>query len=252
MRRGASRDGCCFYSSRTCSARRLLLAISLTVSLSASVGFADEGANEILDAAACPALFGDEASRQHNRSLREQRLIDVVRADQHIDVVHAVPEWTSPALRSLPGLRVLHIEGEEPASRSRMARMRLEPAWSAVCAPGTYRVQRDDALGEGSAVLAVLDEGLLLSHPSGLLFVPAQGRLPAPVGTKRGPPFRMIWRSSFALAATGGDGTSTVTTGARANISRSGRAAEMQKAVGREAALPRTLHRPSPRGGPGD
>lgn len=180
-------------------------------------------------AALCPALFGDEDARAQNRASREQHLMSVERQDRFVEIVHGVPEWSAPVVRTAPGLTVLAVEGEPGA---RAALVRVDERWQRWCEPGVYRVGRDDALGAGSEVLAVLDEGLLAAHVSGLMLLPVKG-------TNSTTTFRMIWRSGFGIHTASAGGGSGAPASPRTSPAK--RARDVAKTLTPRAALPAAL-----------
>lgn len=182
------------------------------------------------EGASCPALFGDEQLRAESEAWRKERLLSVEREEGVIEIVHSVPQWNEPVARTAPGMTVVAVD---PATGT--ARVAVHDRWSRWCRPGVYRVRLDDALGANSQVLAVLDEGLLASHPEGLMLLPAEG-------AARATKFRMIWRSAFGISSAGGGSGAGSTTSARASGAR---ATDLRKNLGREAPMKRAIPRSS-------
>lgn len=143
----------------------------------------------------CPALFGESERSDERRSLREQRLEAVSRSENLLDIVHSDAGWQAPKPTRVPGLELVAVE-EAAEDGERLARVRVGEVFSEACAPGEYLVRVDDGLGSDGSVLALVDEGMLAEHRGNLIFVPRFGT--------GAPPFRMIWRSPFALNITPG------------------------------------------------
>lgn len=197
----------------------------------------------------CAALFGEAARGDERRASREERLEGVSRSENLLDITHSDAGWRAPKPMRVPGMEVVAIE--DGADGARTARVRVGEAWSERCEPGEYRLGVDDGLGSDGLVLAIVDEGVLAEHKGELIFVPRLGSGP--------PPFRMIWRSAFALnvapgsnAAIGGSSTGNAkarrntraTTGRDASASQRARAqakaaAESRRAVSSRANRPR-------------
>ncbi|MBN2496340.1 MAG: hypothetical protein JXR96_17230 [Deltaproteobacteria bacterium] len=136
----------------------------------------------------CPALLGDEQSRQENRAFRTSLLSAVSISDHAIGIVHR-GDWDTPRRIRFQGLRLVETRsrGEEALGVVELSEEGCVPG----CARGAYALRADDALGPQGRVLAVLDGVVLLEHDGELRYLLAAGS-PEPV-------WRMIWRSSWTM-----------------------------------------------------
>ncbi|MFZ9887994.1 MAG: hypothetical protein ACO3JL_10870 [Myxococcota bacterium] len=160
----------------------------------------------------CAALFGgrdDEGPRDHTTM--------VSRSTHTVDVTYGESTWQTPRLVSLPGIEF--VRSEEVDDGSRRAVLRVGDEWAEECPAGEYAVAALAPLGVDGRILAVLEEGVLAEHRGALIFVPPAGR--------RGPAFRMIWRSGFGLSVNGSVGGGS--TGAAKNNSAADKKARRQK-----------------------
>lgn len=167
----------------------IVLALAVPAETDAAPADTHEGAATAAPAEECAALFGDAARVEERRASREERLEGVSRSENLLDITHSDAGWQAPKPMRVPGVEVLAIE--EGPGGAPVARVRVGEAWKERCAPGEYLLGVDDGLGSDGLVLAILDEGVLAEHKGNLIFVPRLGT--------GAPPFRMIWRSAFAL-----------------------------------------------------
>jgi hypothetical protein len=143
----------------------------------------------------CPALFGGARRRAANREARQEQFFGIAESDHSVSVTHSSPTWRTPDSRRIGGLRVLGVV-IDPASGEDAIRVRIENDVGGHCPAGDYAVRIDDALGSDARVLALTSGGLVVEHKSELAVLPREGTPPVHV--------RMIWRSPFSLAMSGG------------------------------------------------
>ena len=146
-------------------------------------------ADLLVQAAACPQLFGDNQAHAENEDRRERYLDSILEATHTINLVHS-SGWSQPDRIRFKGLKLVETQHSEEAGRVAAVRVK-ESVGSIDCDPGLYWLGVDDSLGKHHSVLAILDGVVLLTNGEDLLFLLA-AQYDAPV-------FRMIWRSTWKM-----------------------------------------------------
>jgi hypothetical protein len=142
----------------------------------------------ISSSSSCPVLFGNEEDRDRAGSARDLRVQGIHETRQAVRIVHSVSTWGPVEDTGFSGLTLIDIAG---GGDNRLAVVRVEEALASSCAPGTYQVAVDDALGRNARVIAILDEGVLLDRG------PSRG-----IWSLAHHPVRdldTVWRSGFTL-----------------------------------------------------
>jgi len=164
--------------------------------LTSSLAPAADGA---LPAEACPEVFGTTQVHESNEADRQRKLDELDQAAHTIDLVHT-GAWEEPERIRYRGLELVGTrlnEDEEP-----VALVRVDPEEGELeCRPGLYRLEVDDSIGADAAVLAVLDDVLLVEADGDLRFLKTE--------QAEQPVFRMIWRSEWKLLRLPGERIST-------------------------------------------
>jgi hypothetical protein len=138
------------------------------------------------DADACPQVFGGSMLHAQNSERRRSLLYSVESSARSIFIVHS-GAWKDPRPLAVAGIRLLETRS---AARTPNAVVELEADLFG-CKRGRYAVQRDDAIGAGAYVLAVLDGALLIEYLGELRFIHVDGVDPGP--------FSRAWRSRWPM-----------------------------------------------------
>lgn len=189
------------------------------------------GETNIREAAECPALFGEPVHREVNAAFRKAALFSLERLERTTEMVHGMPSWRDPVVRSFPGLKLLRTD---LTSTPIVAHVALDETWQERCTAGVYRVRVDDSFGAEASVLGVLPGGLLLGLGEELVWLSSSD------GLRRFPTFRMIWRSGFSVAANvsapAGKSSGTPAAGAKkAKANRPSKLDSPRKAAGKRS-----------------
>lgn len=134
---------------------------------------------------ACPALFGDESVHEQNRTRRRALLRFIDPSPYAISVAHSA-EWDEPEAVSFLGVRLVKTDISSPKRRAI-----VEVSGSTSCRPGRYVIERDDAIGQKTSVLAILDGLVLVEHLGSLLYFHSEH-----VALR---PFSMVWSSPWPM-----------------------------------------------------
>ena len=144
------------------------------------------------EASDCTSLFGDEDSRLRNKKNRRRNLYWIDDADSDEDpniVVHSNVEWKAPKPMRVEGLAVVGVS-DEGSKETVVVKLAPSMARRVGCASGRYLLTVDDDLGS-APILAVLEEGVLVTHRGELGFVPMRDR--------EMPQWLMAWGSRWRI-----------------------------------------------------
>ncbi|MFH1811608.1 MAG: hypothetical protein ABIJ09_22905 [Pseudomonadota bacterium] len=172
---------------------RTLLGVGLGLLLNLpGLVLADEGTNcglgaDVLPAAHCSAVFGEEHDRGVNRTYRRQVIEGIEVGEYCIDLLHST-DWYQPApilYRSLSLLET-RVDGACPA----VALVQLDSDVVDVdCPSGVYALHVDDDLGASARILAILDGVLLIESDDELRYMKT-------TDVER-PVWRLTWQSPW-------------------------------------------------------
>lgn len=133
----------------------------------------------------CVAIQGDEYDHEEHEEARQRRIDAVLQAGDHVSIVY-YEDPNEPAMMRLRGVELVDASIEEG-----VAKIRLEDEAGLPCSSGIYELSMDDSLGRDLAVVAVLDDAVLLQHDDELRYISVgNGRLD----------WNLIWRSRFSVA----------------------------------------------------
>jgi hypothetical protein len=152
--------------------------------------------SELKPASACPRLFGAPASQMQNKLRREASISGIAQGEHLVNLIH-ITNWQAPTVIWLKGVELV-------ATAEGSALLEVgELDEGLACEPGMYELKLDHSLGADGRVLAILDHSVLLEHAGVLRYIK--------VIRSDDPIFRMIWRSTWTVAAsrTGGSGKAT-------------------------------------------
>lgn len=184
----------------------------LTLALSPAEAEVEEV--DVLDPAACPAIFGADETHARNHRYRKARLHGLAITDERVEIVHSVGRWQKPTQLRVNGLELIGVEapdaepGEVVDPGERVALVEVKESEASLCRPGVYALGPDDSLGRRTRILGVNDRGVLLENAGDLAFLAWEGhRLPKQV--------RMVWRSSYDVVVdeSGGGGSRAASSG---------------------------------------
>ncbi|MCA9543183.1 MAG: hypothetical protein KC613_02305 [Myxococcales bacterium] len=152
-----------------------LLSPDVTPSLPAADG-------EVTD---CPRVFGSPAYKRKLTKRRKRLLDDVDPNGDIVDIAHST-DWRRPFYLEFTGVELLAAEGDEGAA------FRVDDALADLdCEPGVYHLDVDDSLGDDTAILAVLDDVVLVEFKGQLGYLATDD---AEI-----PTWRMIWLAPWRI-----------------------------------------------------
>ncbi len=170
-----------------------------------------------VDGDTCPRVFGDDDRFETQGARRERLLKDVDPIGDVVDIGHSY-HWQRPFILRFSGVSLAESDADHGAVFALDDRFRALD-----CGAGTYRVQRDQSLGEDTAILAVLNDVVLVEFEGELgYFVTRDAKIPT---------WRMIWLAPWRIIRRRETGVSSGTypTGSRTRSRRTRRSTRRRR-----------------------
>ncbi len=136
----------------------------------------------------CPSLFGDEEVHRTNRAARKTKLRYLDVSPDEVLVVHS-GDWHEPEALRFRGIDVLKTDLSNVPPR---AIIEIDDAGASThCHDGQYELERDDAIGSHTSVIAILPNAVLVEYEGELRFLR--------VGELDPPDFSLAWSSPWPM-----------------------------------------------------
>jgi hypothetical protein len=173
-----------------------ITAYALTFFLLPQTAVAENGGaisqDSVLDASACPRIFGEPEDTDRNMKKRSQAVEAILRTRNGYQLLHHRGRWAEPSLMRVAGLQ---IKGTRHVADERQVLVSLDGPLSKICPKGVYAVSRDQSFGRQGQIIAITKDMVLVDTGSSLGVLNVAG--------KNLPRLESIWRSNYAVVAGG-------------------------------------------------